>query len=184
MNIITDLDDCVIDTSHEIIKRLEKIYNRKFDWNYISEHNVEKCYNLDREIVRDCINKTLASPIVPIIEDSVSTILKLLEKNDVYILSHRPLYLYDHTRNMLNKIGLDKVLLILEYDDSKSEIAKSLDANIVIDDKAETLIDYYNKTDCVCFIMNKPWNQNLDEDWRMVRADSWKFICDCIGEMK
>jgi uncharacterized HAD superfamily protein len=179
-----DLDDCIIETSKDIIYRLESHFGIKFDWDSINEHNLERVFCLDKEIIERFVDESLENSTAKPFENVVTVLNNIGHR--IYIISHRRAYLYDHTKKRLDDLGLKQYELILSYSKNsegtpnKSRIINDIQADIVVEDRADTIMDLYEKTRANIIIYDRPWNTTVRKNDRIYRAYNWYMISQII----
>ena len=191
MKIVVDLDDCIIETSKDIIYRLESNLGIKFDWESINEHNLEKVFSLDAEIVRKFVDESLENSTAKPFDDVVAVLNVIGGKYPpIYIVSCRRSYLYDHTKKRLDDLGLKQYELILFYSKNsegtpnKYRIINDIQADVVVEDHAGIITDLYDKTKASIIVHDRPWNRNIRDNERIYRAYSWYMINQIIGVLE
>ena len=184
MIVAIDLDDCIIETSKDIIYRLESHFGIKFDWDSINEHNLERVFCLDKEIIERFVDESLENSTAKPFENVVTVLNNIGHR--IYIISHRRAYLYDHTKKRLDDLGLKQYELILSYSKNsegtpnKSRIINDIQADIVVEDRADTIMDLYEKTRANIIIYDRPWNTTVRKNDRIYRAYNWYMISQII----
>lgn len=188
MKIVVDIDDTILETSKDIVYRLESHFGIKFDWNSITEYDLERIFCLDHDIVRKFIDESLEGSTSKPFYDCVATLNFIGESHSpIFIVSHRQAYLYDHTKKRLDDLGIKQYALILSYSTNsqgtpdKSRIINDLQADVAIDDRPDIIMDIYNNTSVHIIIMDRPWNRSIRDNDRLIRVFNWNMIKDVIG---
>lgn len=182
MIFVSDLDDCLLNTSKDIMSRLEFHFGIAFDWEKIYDYSIEKSFCLDKEIVSKFVTESLQGWSSKPIEGAVATFNLIAEKYfPAYILSHRRSYLYEHTKRRLDDLGFRDYKLILTHEEKnptpdKARIINELEADIVIEDRPDTINSLYKNTNSVVLIYDRPWNRGIDENHRVKRVWSWYHL--------
>jgi len=178
MKFATDLDDCIIDTGNIIFDLISEEMN--VDFGDRSSYKIED-YGIDPDIVRKYINRVLESDNLKFFPDAVDVLNQIGLENELYIISHRKNYLYNHTLSTLKNAKLKNFKLILTPDKivsipDKSSIINDLGINIMVEDRPDIIKDISDNTSADVIIFDRPWNKNC----RGIRMYNWKEISEFI----
>lgn len=182
----SDLDDCILKTADSIVSLLNSRCNMSLgieDVNtFYFEELLPKNYH---NIIRDSIGKVLENSgeleVVPFSVEVLNWINNFCDK--IYIISHRPSYLYYYTRYVLENIGLSSFELILTYEDDdcdyihKYEAINDLGIDIFVEDRPSTISNLYNHSQCSnILVYDRPWNKQVSENDRILICKNWADI--------
>lgn len=184
--IMIDLDSTVFKTHELIYKELKKKFNIIIDEKKNRTFDIADSYNLDRDEVWKIVKKVLQKPSLPE-EPLASFYLSLIKVNyDIYFCTHRPESARKATFRQLDKLLASngyKVQIVNDqnYNNSKTDFILEQDINLVIEDKVETILDMYKKTNTNFIIYDQPWNKDLPDTFRINRVKSWEEIYNLLS---
>jgi hypothetical protein len=183
----TDLDDCVLETARSIIAKIKQDCGININYDDICSYNLEdhiskEYHSKIQEIVYSVLQHTDS---IEVVSSSILVLnwITLLTKK-VYVVSHRPSSVYDHTKQVLENIGLSRFELIFTHEDNvcdylhKYRVINDYGINVFIEDKPETIMDLFNFTSCEILVFNRPWNKSIKENSRITVCNSWADIRD------
>lgn len=190
MLVISDLDDCILQTSQEILRRVNQEFESEYQIEDCYSYSISQSFNLDEEIVSKCVEKALLS--TKDLKNIPGAILGLNWVSsfcDLWIVSKRPDYLTQITQDALTIKGLKDFHLFLSHPVDKDyvnkiEVANDLKADVFIEDSPETVMDLYEQTDCRILIFDRPWNRGIKENSRISVVRNWLEIRDYISYYK
>jgi 5'(3')-deoxyribonucleotidase len=180
----TDLDDVLLDTSNIILQNVEKRTGKKLDWNKIHSYSIAESYQLDEELVADCVRETLEGDELQPINGSVKIFNWLSQFYEMFIVSKRKRYLFSHTKQQLEEAGFENFQLFLNHPEDdwlyiyndKHELVNELGINVFVEDNPDFVNDLYQFTDCKIFMVDRPWNRNVAENERITVVRNWNEI--------
>ncbi len=186
----TDMDDCLIDTSSQILKVLGK--PGKKIYNSISRYEISKCLNIPIEIVEKVIEYVLNLENIPTIKDVEEYLPKIYTIVDYFSIitlrkpSSRPLVV----GSVQNLLGETKSFHLFLSDrrangvPDKASIIEKIKLDVFVEDRFATSLDIVEKTNCKVFLFDKPWNRNRRKHHGIIRVFSWEEIYDKLLEMR
>jgi len=194
MTVAVDVDDTIIDTIGSLILFHNNIYGTNFKeedfyscwyrevWGGTKEEEIKKLEDFYKSNYYSEIipikgsQKTLISLIEEGIEFQAVTgrVYDLIEKTEGYIKKHFPNIFSNiyHT----NSYGLTGIKI------RKSEVCKNINADFIIDDDMNHVVDCTNAGIPV-LVFNKPWNQGILPNGAF-RMNSWEELPNLINQIK
>ena len=178
MKLAIDLDDVVLDTTKAIIDVLKDKHNIYIDANDIDVYDIGESTGLDHELISLVVNEAINSEYIEPIFGAVPTINWLGNYlKPIYFLTNR--YDYKSTLEQIQYLEFD-----IEYEihlckktnngvPNKAKLINDLGINTVIEDRVETIMDIYKRTNADIVVFDKPWNKCVEENDRIFRVKSW-----------
>jgi len=178
MKLAIDLDDVVLDTTKAIIDVLKDKHNIYIDANDIDVYDIGESTGLDHELISLVVNEAINSEYIEPIFGAVPTINWLGNYlKPIYFLTNR--YDYKSTLEQIQYLEFD-----IEYEihlckktnngvPNKAKLINDLGINTVIEDRVETIMDIYKRTNADIVVFDKPWNKYVEENDRIFRVKSW-----------
>jgi len=178
MKLAIDLDDVVLDTTKAIIDVLKDKHNIYIDANDIDVYDIGESTGLDHELISLVVNEAINSECIEPIFGVVPTINWLGNYfSPIYFLTNR--YNYKSTLEQIQYLEFD-----IEYEihlcgktnngvPNKAKLINDLGINTVIEDRVETIMDIYKRTNADIVVFDKPWNKYVEENDRIFRVKSW-----------
>ena len=179
MKIAIDIDDVVLATTEKIISILEDKYNILVNMDDINVYDIAESTGVDPKLIPIIVNEAINSEYISPMVGAVATINWLGHYFEpIHFISNR--YLYQPTLDQIQQLELDveyKIHLCKEATNGipdKAKLINELGIDIIIEDKAETIVDIYNKTNATILIFNRPWNTSFEVDnIRTFRVKTW-----------
>lgn len=190
MRIASDLDDCILDTVPEIVKRINTKLNTKYRKEDIVDYYFESALSLsapEQEIVEECIEETCKTRTIPFIYGSIDMLnwLASIYEENVYILTRRPRRFFEMTYDVLADAGLGCFYLYANHPDDSFYVSKADRINrdtieVIIEDNPREIEDIYKNTQCQILVMDQPWNQHIKENDRIFIVKNWIEVRNII----
>jgi len=184
MKIGSDLDGCILDAPHVIDNIFKEEYDIDITRTDIKDYSLERALpDVDNKIIRDCIDKTLASTIPQY--DNAKTVLKFINDlhGKIHIISKRPSSLYVHTldniRILLPDYDAFELYFVANFLDKK-DLVNALHLDLYIEDHPEIALDLVKHTKCTVLLMSWPWNEYIKETDRLIRVENWNDVREYI----
>ena len=184
MIIGSDLDSCILSTQDVINKIFKEECDIDLTEKDITSYMLEDILpDIDKSVIRNCINKTLEQTIPPY--DNASIVLRYL--NDLYgkihIVSKRSGKIYPHTLENIKQILPEpynfELYFVGNYLDKKY-LVEALGINLFIEDHPEIALDIIKHTDCTVLLMSWPWNEHVRETDRLIRVENWNDVREYV----
>lgn len=189
-NIGIDFDDVIIDSGTTICHYHNTKYNTKVTPKDLYTYEFQKVYGCDKDEMIDRIFKFYFTPEhkqTPPISGAIESIKRLIEYNNVFIVTGRPEgvkkqteeWLREHLPELSSKVYFTGYFY--EEDKkpdgiTKKSICKDLEIDIFIEDApvhVENVAPAVNRV----FMLDTPWNQDYkDYPSNVKRVFSWKEI--------
>lgn len=189
MKIGVDLDEVIV----EFVRAFLDFYNQKFDTNYFFEqwrtYNFWEVFGKTKEetvrVVDEFYNSKLFDEM-KLIDGSKESIEKLAEKNQLSIVTSRPLRFREKTEKFSKKYFSTIPIKIFYsnstsegHDSGKARVCKREGIEIFIEDDLECAVKCAEAGVRV-FLLSKPWNRGKLDG--IIRVYNWKEILKKIGE--
>lgn len=189
-NIGIDFDDVIMDSGTTICHYHNDNYNTKITPKDLYTYEFQKVYGCDREEMIRRIFKFYFTPEhtqTPPISNAVESIKKLIELNNVFVVTGRPESVREQTREWLGKHLpelSDKIYFTGHFHEegkkpdgiTKKNICQDLDIDIFIEDAPVHVEDVAPVVERV-FMLDTPWNQDYKNFKSNVkRVFSWEEI--------
>ncbi len=176
--VLTNYYEAVMDNA------IKYFYENKIDYKVDqSKYYENEMFNVSDENIEYFWNLYLAeyAEKLPARKFAAEVISKLKEKNEIYIITARneeglPKELYGKMKDMVknwlkdNKIEYDKLIF---SSGSKLDICKKENVNIMIEDKASTILEISTYIPVLCF--DAPYNKEAKGE-NIIRVYSWYDI--------
>jgi len=178
MKIAIDIDDVVLATTEKIISILEDKYNILVNMDDINVYDIAESTGVDPKLIPIIVNEAINSEYIDPIFGAVSTINWLGNYfKPIYFISNR--YSYQPTLDQIQQLELDteyEIHLCGKANNStpnKAKLINDLGIDTVIEDRADTIMDIYKRTDATILIFDRPWNKYVEENDRIHRVRNW-----------
>jgi uncharacterized HAD superfamily protein len=125
---------------------------------------------------------------MPFFENAKESVLKLSENNEIFFITSRPEKIRQGTENFL-KMHFANFKFINSGDTyggvkkNKADICKENKLDLMIEDSSKIALECAQNRIKV-FLMDKPWNQDLNINENILRVKNWKEIMKKIEEVK
>lgn len=183
MKIGIDLDNCVFDTCSVMLDELG--IESDDELKKAGSYWIEDAFGIDPKLVDRAVIEAVSSDSLPIIKNSDKVLNWLqVENKPLYFISDRSVKYYLSTWNQLRNISLESNILILtnnvreEKSFNKPYYANTLNIDVFIEDRPDTIMDLYNNTKCDILVHGRPWNIDIEENDRIYRMNDWIEIRD------
>lgn len=184
MKIGIDLDDVVFNTTEQVLKVFNNLYNTDVQLSDIVCWDFDKCKQIPeayKDAIWDIFQDNNVWDNTSVYKDCIDSIYQLSQEHDIFFVTAT------RTRNMIYKLQLlqmnfpfiediDKCLI-------KAENKQLLNLDVLIDDNMENFKSaaYYG------IVFSQEWNKNIDEadskycNSNCFRVNSWKEIPQYIS---
>ena len=189
-----DLDDCVFETSTKIAEVISKKIDKEIDLSDMSTYYFEHKYNLEEKFMAEVVSGALSSYLEEV-PNCVQVINWLGHFYPLHFISLRRDELMQHTLSNLYKIGINPIFSNLHFVrkekgvPAKAKIINELEITDMVEDRPDTILDLYNRTEANILVFDKPWNKSIEENSRIKRVKDWfeirsYFMTSVVGEYK
>lgn len=182
----TDLDDCIIETAKTMLRY----------FGMESKYNQCETYSLsDLGLTESSIQKAIyivlsSSSSIPLVDGAVEA-LNSLDKygyNKIAFISQRKNIHKEVTLKLLNSLNLKLPwrLYFSHHDDNleKWQIIKSAGIDIFVEDRLETALDIWARTDAEVIIFDRPWNRYINLLYGLYRMYGWGELDEVMLKMQ
>ncbi|MEK6819503.1 MAG: hypothetical protein AABY10_06250, partial [Nanoarchaeota archaeon] len=181
MKIGIDIDEVTADFFQPLLDYYNKKYGRNDkqedfeEWKWWPVWGISKEEAISRA---DEFHEVHTLEEVKPIEDSINSINELLESNEIFFITSRPLKFKNKAENwVLHHFG--KPIKVINSGDfykgqaaTKAEICKELKIPVLIEDSGETAVDCAENGIKV-LLFDKPWNKKFSHK-NIIRVQGWK----------
>ena len=191
MKIGIDLDEVTVNFLEHLLNFYHKKTGKSFRVEDFSSYDLWETLGGTREESRDLIfefyNSVDFEDVDPI-ENSLESIKKLLENNEIFIITARPLICKEKTERWMNKYLIEihpKIIYSGDFDGSgktKSEICEEIGIDVMIEDSKDYSLACAEKGIKV-ILFDKPWNQKFEHE-NVVRVFSWDEVIEEIKKIE
>ena len=181
MKIGLDFDDVTNDFVSNLMEFYHKKYGKKVEKKDLLVFDWSLYWGIPRDEATRRVDEFHESHKVeelPPVKDAISSLNKLMKRNELVIITGRPLRFKSTVENWL-KHHLKKNLQVIhagEYHKGqaarKSKICKELGISLMIEDSGETALDCAEEGIKV-LLFDKPWNKNFKHK-NVIRVKGWK----------
>jgi len=198
MRIGFDLDDTTLDTSTEIIKEASKRLGKELDRELCSNFSISETYGIKPKIVKDIVQSVLWRDYIPPLPYAIDCLnmIWLTLNCEILFISNKHKEIYDHDIKLLKDLGLHTPFILhlvgkaKNGTPEKAKIINQEDVRLFVEDRPDTILDILANTSCNIVVMDTPWNQGIQEGYRVLKVKSWlellliimKFIT--LGEFR
>ena len=175
MKIGCDIDDVLFHLAPLMMDFLNKKYNKNVKLEEIESYYLEELFGIgyDELIAASVACSQIAHPV----EDAVDVINSTM--NYIHFISNRRIV--DYARTAEHIVGLNlKPDWNLTHCDlgriNKYDLINEFNIHIFIEDRAQTVLDIVEYTDCTAFLFDRPWNKKVLQHNRIIRVNSWERI--------
>ena len=187
MKIGIDIDEVVADFYGTFLSYYNLRYNKKVCFEDLLEYKAN-IFGEDREKIDNIFNEFFKSDDFDKIElkEGAFEGISFLDDNfDIVFVTARCCSLKHKTFNFFNKFFPGRNFdIVFIGDDSfnmdKFNICKSLECDLIIEDKGETCLDFAKKG-AISILLDKPWNQGIEHS-NIYRCFSWSEIVEKVNE--
>lgn len=181
-----DIDEVVV----EFFKKYLELFNEKFekniDFDSWTKYNIWDFTDISREDALGLVNEFQESgglDDLELVEGVKEALMELNQKYEIYFITSRPQSIKEKTENFLKNL-FSEFNFELHFsggvwNDSKSKvtICNELGIKIMVEDNADYALGCAEKGVKV-FLLDKPWNQNVEEHENVIRVRNWDEIME------
>ncbi len=189
-NIGIDLDDVLANFNNGWLSYYNNKYQTNYKFSQINNYDLEKVFKTKKDVmirrIKNFYRTKIFEELKPI-NGTKSVINKINKISTISVITSRPLWLEEKTKNWLNKhFGkkFDNIILSNQFGNksmknliTKAQICKDQNINIMIED-APTYSISIAKTGTKVLLFDRPWNRDIPNGKNITRVKSWKEI-DC-----
>lgn len=191
MKIGIDIDEVLIEHAKEYLKYHNKRFSKNFVFEELKHFLFWKDLGLEKEEIQPFFKDFAKQAPPKLVKNSVEIVKELAEKNDLFILTARPLNIKDDTIQILNKnFGniFKKIIFSGEVHNNtldKAEICKNEKISVLIEDGPE-ISEKCLKKGIKIVLFDQPWNRYLDDSNHnnLFRVKNWKEVSAIIEKIK
>ena len=191
MKIGIDFDDVTVDFINNLVKWHNEKYKTKNKLSDLNQFYWGPFWGTDRQETIRRVDEFLEThdvkDINPI-KGAIDSINKLSEKNELFVITGRPLRFKNKTEEWLIH-HLKRKLEVIHAGEfhkgqaaTKAEICKEKGISILLEDAPETSMDCANKGIKVV-LFDMPWNQKV-KHFNITRVFGWKEAMKVIEELE
>jgi len=182
--IVLDVDDVL----GEFTRSLNKFYNERYGTNFrfedYSVYDLTKIWGRDskevRRIIFDFYSHPSLTEIKPLeFSQNVLQMLNASGENEFIACSYRIGWIECETKNWIRENFFDMKTRCIGYKSkSKLDLCKEEDANFIVEDNLQTVIEC-TKAGITAILISRPWNQRVPNDG-FCRAKNWRNVLDYL----
>lgn len=178
MKIGIDLDDVIVEFVQPFLDIYEKEANKKKKVEDIFTYQLWIPLGLSKGETIDLAEKFYKTDLFEkgdLIEGAKEFIEYLHVNHEVVFITSRPLHLKEKTSNLIKKHFPTQNFEIIHtgdftgYGKTKAQVCEEYKIEIIIEDN-KNYVHECSEKGIMCFLVNKPWNQNSKESKRIVRV--------------
>lgn len=188
MKIGIDFDDVIVNFVDRLMDFYYTKYGKKVNIDEIEIFNWGIYWGVSREEATkrvDEFHETHDVKILPALDNAIYSLQKLMDKNEVFIITGRPIRFGYKIESWL-EYHLKRKLRIIHAGEwhkgqaaTKAEICKELKIPVLIEDSGETAVDCAENGIKV-LLFDKPWNKKFSHK-NIIRVQGWK---EAMRELK
>lgn len=173
-------------------------YNKTYGTNFKKEQIKTYCFYDDFGVSKaqdskaiTAFGKTKEYIDMPLVEGCIDGILELKKKNDLYIITGRPLERRQIVENLINQNfhGCFKDLKFTDFNAEKGhavpkyQFCKELGIELMIEDIAKSAIEISKECDIPVIVPKYPWNERADfSGTKCIHANGWNGMIKYFKE--
>ena len=173
MKIGIDIDDTIYHTASNILLLLGRFFNEYFPLRRLKKYSIEDCLHIDKEIVEDAVDLTVSNPDLECFNKADKIIKWISGWYNIHFITHRSPKFVDETTELLDKLCVSYTLHMI---DDKSKVINNENLLVHIEDRPDTVMNIYNKTDCIILLFDRPWNIDIKQNERIIRVYNWNDV--------
>lgn len=186
MKIGIDIDEVIVEFVKGYLKVYEQIYGRNFSFEEIISYNFWEVLGISKEDAYKSVYQfynTNEFENLDFIEGAKEAIKVLSEKNEILLITSRPLFTNEKTQIFFQKHFPNFSFEIIHsggfhpQGKNKEDICKERGIKIMIEDHVDYALKCAEKGIKV-FLLDKPWNQNMQEHEKIKRVKNWNEILE------
>jgi len=181
MKIGLDMDEVIVEFVEHMLKFYHLKTGKKIEKNKVTSYDFWEVWGGTREetlkLIDEFHDSDYFDKIHPV-ENAVESINRLIDKNEIYVITSRPGHFKEKTEEWFKKNFKDGRFKVLFSNDfhkgkgkTKAEICKELGIKLMIEDSLKMSLDCANSGIKV-ILFDKPWNQGIEHK-NITRVHNW-----------
>ncbi len=188
MKIGIDIDEVVVEFVRGYLKIYEKRHGQKFVFEDFFTYNLWEPLKITKEEAIEIANEFYNSihfDNIEFVDGAKEAIYVLAERNDLFIITSRPIHIKRQTEQFIKKHFPDIFSNIFYSGDftrsgkTKAEICRDLKLDIFLEDNIIYALECA-KNGTKVFLLDKPWNQSQEEHENIMRVKHWNEILELL----
>lgn len=183
MNIGIDIDGVIADSDPVYRMFIKKYLGKDLKREEVTSFFYEDCLGIssgEMDKVWDLFNEEQGWNIIEPVEGAVECLNKFSSKNKIFVISSRPAFLENVTRNWLEQYRIKYDKLILTDGLPKLDAVKNLGITHFIEDRLDYAVEMA-KNGIKVLLFDYPWNQCDEKQPNLFRVKNWSDINEFFG---
>ncbi len=190
MKIGIDLDDVIVEFSRRFLNFYNQRNKTKFRYENWVKYHFSDSFGLERDIVNYFADEFFNSPLLydlRFVRGSKNSLRDLSKKNELCIVTSRPLRHKERTDDFIRKTLSDIPIKVFYSDDfhkqhsiGKAGICQKEGIDLIIEDNGDYALYCLDKG-INAIILKKKWNLGYSNG--IIRANNWNEILNKINEL-